>query len=190
MLYCEDLWGLLLTMFCLHRIMQVDYMCDANLRFSHSGASSVFITGYKSTTSLAMMDDDDDDDDEEEARALTRGEIDEEDDEEDEEDDDDGFDVPAAVPMNGTATAKQKVPPACWPRSAARAYAAGPGESICRHCWRGHVSNKFNMYNFKLWHLQVEAACACMHLFWRQLGWEHDCRQRCASKKFAWLGIC
>ena len=99
--------------------MQVDYMCDANLRFSHSGASSVFITGYKSTTSLAMMDDDDMDDDEEEARALTRGEVDEddEDDDEDEEDDDDGLDVPAAVPMNGTASAKQKVPQACWPRS-------------------------------------------------------------------------
>ena len=92
-------------------------MCDANLRFSHSGASSVFITGYKSTTSLAMMDDDEMDDDEEEARALTRGEDDDdEDDEDEEEEEDDGLDPPTAVPMNGTATAKQKkVLQACWP---------------------------------------------------------------------------
>lgn len=106
-------------------------MCDANLRFSHCGASSVFITGYKSTTSLAMMDDDDDDD-EEEARALTRGEVDEEEDEDEEEDDIDGMMVPTAVPMNGTATAKQKVPQACWPCSDTRAYAAGLGKAICR----------------------------------------------------------
>ena len=87
-------------------------MCDANLRFSHTGASSVFITGYKSTTSLAMMDDDDDD--EEEARALTRSEVD---DEEDDDEDEDDLGAPLAVPMNGAATAKQKVPKACWPRS-------------------------------------------------------------------------
>ena len=92
MLSYEDLWLNVLTMFHSRCNTQVDYMCDANLRFSHSGASSVFITGYKSTTSLAMMDDDDMDDDEEEARALTRGEDDDdEDDEDEEEEDDDGL---------------------------------------------------------------------------------------------------
>jgi hypothetical protein len=78
--------------------------CNANLTFSHSGASPVCITGYKSTSSLAMMESEDDED---EARALALGEADDDEDDEDEEEDED---APLGVPMNGAATAKQKVP--------------------------------------------------------------------------------
>jgi len=83
----------------------VDYVVDANLTFSHSGASPVCITGYKSTSSLAMMESEDD---EEEARALALGEAD--DDEDDDEDEEEDEDAPLGVPMNGAASAKQKVP--------------------------------------------------------------------------------
>jgi hypothetical protein len=83
----------------------VDYVVDANLTFSHSGASPVCITGYKSTSSLAMMESEDD---EEEARALALGGADDDDD--DDEDEDEDEDAPLGVPMNGAASAKQKVP--------------------------------------------------------------------------------
>ncbi len=87
---------------------QVDYMADANMTFSHTGASSVFITGYKSTTSLALMESEDDDD--LEGRALTMGELDDDDEEEEEEEDDE---APLGVPMNGGMSAMQKVQRTC-----------------------------------------------------------------------------